>query len=198
MIPLGTLHRLGRRIGRTMLASTTAALLLLCAMMSPGHALGRPQPPWHIESFCHRGAPSAHRCLVRARQGILVFQLAELASAPSVSWSNGVAVLASGTDKASRQLRFFVPPQKLSEPFTQVRAYDIAQQRVALYSDGQLRVRAMFAGDTDTNRRDLAVLPLPSNIVADTLQVSFEGLTLHASWRDRDGRSQQRTLPARN
>lgn len=107
-----------------------------------------------------------------------------------------MAVLASGADKASRQLRFFVPPQKLSVPFTQVRAYDIAQQRVALYSDGQLHVRAMFADDADASRRDLALLPLPSNIVADTLQVGFEGHTLHVSWRDRDGHSQQRTLPA--
>ena len=128
----------------------------------------------------------------------MVFQLAELASAPSVSWSNGVAVLASGADKASRQLRFFIPPQKLSAPFTQVRAYDIAQQRVALYGDGELRVRAMFADSPDANHRDLAVLTLPSNIVTDTLQVSFAGRTLHASWRDRDGQTQQRTLQAKD
>lgn len=166
-------------------------------MITPAHSLDRTQPPWHIESFCHRGAPLARRCLVRARQGIMVFQLAELASPPSVSWSNGVAVLASGADKASRQLRFFVPPQKLSAPFMQVRAYDIAQQRVALYSEGQLHVRAMFGDGANDDRRDLAVFALPSNVVADTLRVSFEGPSLHASWRDRDGRAQERTLPAK-
>lgn len=107
-----------------------------------------------------------------------------------------MAVLASGADKPSRQLRFFVPPQKLSAPFTQVRAYDIAQQRIACYIDGQLHVRAMFGQGADTGRRDLAVLALPSNIVTDTLRVSFEGQSLHASWRDRDGRAQERTLPA--
>jgi len=195
MIPRSELPRLDSRIGRMTLATTATALL--CATMWPAHAAGRTQPPWHIESFCHRGAPSAHRCLVRARQGIIVFQLAELASAPSVSWSDGVAVLALGADTPSRQLRFFVPPQKLSAPFMRVQAYDIAQQRVAFYTEGQLHVRAMFGAGADTGSRDLAVLALPSNVVTDTLRVSFEGPSLHASWRDRDGRAQERTLPTK-
>ena len=194
MIPISTLPRRCYRNGRTMLAAT--ATVILC-MTLPSHAMGRTQPSWHIESFCHRGAPSAHRCLIRARQGIIVFQLAELAAAPSVSWSNGVAVLASGADKPSRQLRFFVPPQKLSAPFMRVQAYDIAQQLVAFYADSQLHVRAMFGEGADNGRHDLAVLALPSNIVTDTLRVSFEGPLLHASWQDRNGRAQERTLPAK-
>ena len=195
MTARNTLARLRYRIGLKSLAAATVALL--CAVILPAHALSRTQPPWHIESFCHRGASSAHRCLVRARQGIIVFQLAELASAPSVSWSDGVAVLASGADKPSRQLRFFVPPQKLSAPFMRVQAYDIAQQRVAFYTEGQLHVRAMFGAGADTGSRDLAVLALPSNVVTDTLHVSFKGPLLHASWRDRDGRAQERTLPTK-
>jgi hypothetical protein len=164
------------------------------AMGLPAHAASRAQPPWHIESFCHRGATPAHRCLVRARQGIIVFQVAELGSAPGVSWSDGVAVLSTGASASSRQLRFFVPPQKLSAAFSQVRAYDAAQQRVAVYSDGQLHVRAMFADAAATKQRDVAVLALPSDLVADTLHASFDAGALHASWQDRGGHSQQRTL----
>ncbi len=196
MINCSKRHTLGYRRRSIMLSAIGLALsfaVALPARMAAVHT----QPPWHIESFCHRGAPPARRCLIRARQGILVFQLAELASAPSVSWSNGVAVLVSGAGKPSRQLRFFVPPQKLSAPFMQVRAYDLAHRRVALYTDGKLHVRAMFSEDADTGRRDLGVLALPSNIVADTLRVSFEGPSLHASWRDRNGRTQERTLPAK-
>ena len=195
MTARNTLARLRSRVGCGMFAAAAAALL--CAMITPAYSSGGTQPPWHIESFCHRGAPAAHRCLVRARQGIVVSTLAELASAPRVSWSNGVAVLASGADKASRQLRFFLPPQKLSAPFMQVRAYDVARQRVAFYNEGQLHVRAMFGEGAD-GHHDLAVLVLPYHIVTDTLRVSFEGPWLHASWRDRDGHAQERTLPAKS
>jgi hypothetical protein len=195
MIPRNLSTTLRHRVGGMILMATAG--LVLCALALPSQALGRAQPPWHIESFCHRGATAARRCLVRARQGIIVFQVAELSSAPSVSWSDGVAVLTTGTDTLSRQLRFFVPPQKLSAPFSQVRAYDMAQRRVAVYSDGQLHVRAMFADGTAAGQHDLAVLALPLSMAADTLRVSFENGTLHASWRDRDGRMQQRTLPAK-
>jgi hypothetical protein len=192
MIYRGRSSKLSHRVGVTMRNAT--ALLMLCALASPLHAAGRAQPPWHIESFCHRGAAPAHRCLVRARQGIIVFQVAELGSAPGVSWSDGVAVLSTGASASSRQLRFFVPPQKLSAAFSQVRAYDVAQQRVAVYSDGQLHVRAMFADAAATKQRDVAVLALPSDLVADTLHASFDAGALHASWQDRSGHSQQRTL----
>jgi hypothetical protein len=192
MIPRNRSTTLRHRVDGTILITTAA--LLLCALVSPSRAASRAQPPWRIESFCHRGATPAHRCLVRARQGIIVFQVAELASAPGVSWSDGVAVLSTGASASSRQLRFFVPPQKLSGAFSQVRAYDVSQQRVAVYSDGQLHVRAMFADGAATKQRDVAVLALPSDLVADTLHASFDARALHASWQDRGGHSQQRTL----
>jgi len=171
--------------------SVMSGFAMLCAMALPVQAVSRAQPAWHIESFCHRGAPAARRCLVRARQGIIVFTLAELGSVPSVSWTDGIAVLTSGTDDRSRQLRFFVPPQKLSAPFRQVRAYDVQQQLVAFYADGRVHVRAMFAGD-----RDLAALALPAGSGVATLKVRFEDRALHASWRNSDGQWQEQTLRA--
>jgi hypothetical protein len=192
MIPRNRSTTLRHRVDGTILITTAA--LLLCALVSPSRAASRAQPPWRIESFCHRGATPAHRCLVRARQGIIVFQVAELASAPGVSWSDGVAVLSTGASASSRQLRFFVPPQKLSAAFSQVRAYDVAQQWVAVYSDGQLHVRTMFGDGAAAKQRDVAVLALPSDLVADTLRASFDAGALHASWLDRGGHPQQRTL----
>lgn len=156
-------------------------------------AVVHPQPPWRIESFCHRGVTPDRRCLIRARQGIIVFQLVELPSAPAVRWSDGVAVLSFGGSEGSRKLRFYVPPQKLSVPFTQVRAYDTRQQLVAFYADGRLHLRAMFASN-----HDLAALALPANIALDTLRVRIDGRNAQASWRDRKGQTQEQTLRAGN
>lgn len=160
-------------------------------MASPAHAALHTEAPWHIESFCHRGMTSARRCLVRARQGIIVVRLAELPSAPSVRWDDGIAVLTSGASDKSRQLRFFVPPEKLSASFAQVHAYSTHEQLVAFYAGGGLHLRAMFADD-----HDLGVLPLPPDARVDTLRLQFEGRNLHASWHDQQGRVQQQTLRA--
>jgi hypothetical protein len=190
MTPLQKLYRLGRRTRALLVAAPMLAML--SAVPLPAYASDHPQPPWHIESFCHRGAPAARRCLIRARQGIIVFQLAELASTPTIKWTDGMAVLAIGKDDRTRQMRFFAPPQKLSVPFTQVRAYDTGQQLVAFYADGRVHVRAMFAAD-----HDRAVLVLPANIGADTLRLRFEGRNLHASWRNSQGQAQEQTVTAR-
>jgi len=179
-------HIVSRRLCMAMLAMLAVSAL-------PAQATSRMQPPWHIESFCHRGAPAARRCLVRARQGIIVFQLVELPSAPAIKWSDGMAVLTLGANESSRQLRFFAPPQKLSAPFRQVRAYDTQQQLVAFYADGHVHLRAMFAAD-----HDLAVLALPADISRDTLQVHFEGRDLQASWRDSQGRPREQMLRAKD
>ena len=191
MISHSKRHTFGHHARGVILA--TLGFVMLCAIALPAQAASRTAPPWHIESFCHRGVPSARRCLVRARQGIIVFQLVELTSAPAVRWSDGMAVLTSGADDGSRQLRFFVPPQKLSAPFKQVHAYDIQQQLVALYADGRVHLRAMFADD-----HDLAVLALPADIGMATLQLRFEGRSLHASWCDSQGRAQEQTLHTKN
>lgn len=182
-------HGFGRQARTALLAALGLIVPGLAAL--PARALMRTPAPWHIESFCDRGAVPARRCLVRARQGIVVFQLVELPSPPAVRWDKGIAVLISGASDRSRQLRFYLPPQQLSAPFTRVRAYDPAQQLVARYADGRVHVRAMFAGE-----RDLAALALPADIGADTLQLHFEGRRLQASWRDTAGRPRQQTLQA--
>jgi len=51
----------------------------------------------------------------------------------------------------------------------------------------------MFADD-----HDLAVLALPADIGMATLQLRFEGRSLHASWRDSQGRAQEQTLHTKN
>lgn len=167
-----------------------------CAAAVPAPPANRAAAPWRIESFCHRGAPPAHRCLVRARQGIIVFELAELPAPPAMHWSDGVAVLTSGTDETSRQLRFYVPPQQLSAPFEQVRAYDTQQQLVAVVTDRGVHLRAMFPGGHARDERDLATLALPADIGIDTLQLHIDGRSLHASWHDRQGHTQEQTLTA--
>lgn len=189
MIYSGQHHSSGRSARKRLFAALGS--VMMCVMASPGRAVTHATAPWRIESFCHRGVSPARRCLVRARQGIIVFQLVELPSPPTTRWSDSVAVLTSGANDKSRQLRFYVPPQKLSAPFTQVRAYDTRQQLVAFYAGGRLHLRAMFAAD-----RDLAVLALPTDISMDTLQVRFEGRSAQASWHDRTGHTQEKTLDA--
>lgn len=170
------------------------ALLIASVPILPAHAAIRTAAPWHIESFCHRGATPARRCLVRARQGIIVFQLVELPSPPSVAWDNDIAILTSGAGGKARQLRFYQPPQKLSAAFAEVRAYEPTQQLVASYTSGRVQVSAMFGGSGE-----LASLALPTDIGKDSLRLHFEGRRLLASWRDRAGQQQQQTLqsPAR-
>lgn len=165
---------------------------MMCVLAAPAKSVTHAAAPWRIESFCHRGATAARRCLVRARQGIIVFQLVELPSPPAIHWNDNVAVLTSGANDKLRQLRFYVPPQKLSAPFTQVRAYDTQEQLVAFYAGGKLHLRAMFAGD-----HDLAALALPADTSLETLQVRFDGRNAQASWRDGKGRTQKTTLHAR-
>jgi hypothetical protein len=191
MISRSKLQILARRARAVMFA--TPCFAMLGAMALPAHAATHTEPPWHIESFCHRGVPAARRCLIRARQGIIVFQLAELASAPGIQWHDGLAVLTTGKDERSRQLRFFAPPQKLSTAFNHVRAYDIGQQLVAVYANNAVHVRAMFA-----DAHDLALLALPSNVSTDTLRLRFEGRSLHASWQDSKGHVQEQTVTAKN
>jgi hypothetical protein len=180
-------HRQGNTFTRFMCAALPG-LAISCTVALPAFAASRMDPPWHIDSFCHRGAPAARRCLVRARQGIIVFTLAEMAAAPSVQWSDGLAVLSSSRNDGSRQLRFFAPPEKLSAPFTQVRAYNTQQRLIAFYADRRLHLRAMFGGD-----HDLAALTLPDGSL-NTLQTHFEGRNLQVSWRDSHGQSQEQTL----
>ncbi|MEW5305696.1 MAG: hypothetical protein WDW36_008218 [Sanguina aurantia] len=163
-------------------------LSLLVASAAAGAAIRTPAP-WRVESFCHRGAAPAHRCLVRARQGIIVFQLVELPSPPAIRWDNDIAVLTSGAGGNARQLRFYQPPQRLSTPFAQARAYDTTQQLVASVSSNHVRVVAMFGGSGE-----LASLTLPRDTDADSLQLHFEGHTLLAAWRDSAGQQQQQTL----
>jgi len=146
------------------------------------------EPPWRIESFCHRGAPPARRCLLQARQGIIVFRLAELAVPPAIHWSDGVAVLTS-----AGSLRFFAPPQQLSATFTQVRAYDTRMRLVAFDADGRLRLRAMF-GDA----RELAVFDPPAGVRIDSLQLRFEGERLHVRWRDAAGQAHEQIVHAKS
>ncbi len=191
MIPRSKFRQFGSGSRMTMLTATW--LCMLCPIVLPTQAASHTEPPWHIESFCHRGVPAARRCLIRARQGIIVFQLAELASAPGIQWRDGVAVLTTGKDERSRQLRFFAPPQKLSTAFNHVRAYDIGQQLVAVYADNAVHVRAMFA-----DAHDLALLALPSNVSNDTLRLRFEGRSLHASWQDSKGHVQEQTVTAKS
>lgn len=155
------------------------------AGLSPSHA-ATAEPPWRIESLCHRGAPPARRCLLQARQGIIVFRLAELAAPPAIHWSDGVAVLTS-----VGSLRFFAPPQQLSAVFSQVRAYDTRARLVAFDADGRLHLRAMF-GDA----RDLAVFIPPAGVRIDALQLRFEGERLHVRWRDAAGQAHEQIVHA--
>lgn len=186
------IYREHRRLARRASSGLWVTLGLVLSFGSPpsATATNRTPAPWRIESFCHRGASPSHRCLVRARKGIIVFPLVELPSPPSVRWEDGVAVLTSGANGNSRQLRFYEPPQKISAPLARVRAYDTRQQLVAFDADGRLHLRAMFAGS-----HDLATLALPADIRIDTLQVRFDGGSARASWRGGTGQAQTETVP---
>lgn len=162
-------------------------LLLFGGCAEPSSARTAPaEPPWRIESFCHRGAPLARRCLLQARQGIIVFRLAELAAPPAIHWSDGVAALTS-----AGSLRFFAPPQQLSAVFSQVRAYDTRARLVAFSAEGRLHLRAMF-GDSG----DLAVFDPPAGVWIDSLQLRFEGEWLHVRWRDAAGQAHEQVVHA--
>jgi hypothetical protein len=168
--------------------AVSVALLLsggAYAELSPVHT-AHAEPAWRIESFCHRGAPPARRCLLQARQGIIVFRLAELAAPPAIHWSDGVAVLTS-----AGALRFFVPPQQLSAVFGQVRAYDTRERLVAFDAEGRLHLRAMF-GDA----RDLAVFDPPAGVRIDALQLRFESKRLHVRWHDAAGQPHEQVMHA--
>lgn len=174
-------------------ARRTAALLGGLAVLpgllasSPAQAAAS-QPAWRIESFCRRPVAAEHRCLIRARQGIVVFRIAELPRAPSsTQWRDGVALLA-WRDGQGTQWRYYRPPQQLSPTFANVLAADPGRHRLAYRQGMTLRVADMFSG------APLAHWTLPDDLRAGSLQLDLRGPQPRVSWRDHANRAQTRTL----
>jgi osmoprotectant transport system permease protein len=170
------------------IAVTTLPLLGLLAPV-PAHAAAN-SPPWRIESFCHRPVAAERRCLIRARQGILVFNIAELPRAPSsTQWRDGIASLAWRGAQGT-QWRYYRPPQQLGPAFDNVLAADPGRHRLA-YRQGQtLQVVDMFSA------APLAHWTLPADLRTDSLQVDLNAPMPRVRWRDRANHAQTLTLTA--
>ncbi len=164
-----------------MIARTLATLLLATAPY-----VARAEPPWRIESFCHREVAADKRCLVRARQGIITWRIAEMPVAPSIDWTDGVAVLRfAGKTPATM---FYAPPNRVAGPFRDVLAVDLAHTRIALRTGpATIEVREMF-GNRVLTRTDFAVAP-------KSIDVSFANGQLMLQVNDKNGRVVQRRIP---
>jgi len=174
-------------------ARRTAALVCGLAVL-PGLLASSParaatsEPAWRIESFCRRPVAAEHRCLIRARQGIVVFRIAELPRAPSTTqWRDGVALLAWRSGQ-NTQWRYYRPPQQLSPTFDNVLAADPGRHRLAYRQGMTLRVADMFSG------APLAHWTLPDDLRAGSLQLDLRGPQPRVSWRDHANRAQTQTL----
>jgi hypothetical protein len=166
-----------------------AAMVAAAPAVAAGAA--RAEPPWRIESFCHRPLPAAQRCLVRARQGILIFRIAELPAPPRVSWRDGVAALRSGPASAA-SLRFYLPPQATSPAYRDVLDYDTASRLVAVKAGGGVQLRRMFAAPTEP---PLAALDT-AGARPGSVQASLRGRHLEVRWRDAGNHAVSRGLDA--
>jgi len=162
---------------------------LLCAIGASAAAAR--DAPWRIETFCHRPVPAAQRCLVRSRQGILVFQIAELPSAPKIEWHEGIAVLANGSGEAKR-LRFYTPPQTVSAAYRNVLDYDVGRRLVALATAHGVEMRSMFA---PSSAAPLAALDT-GGARPGSVQAKLREGRLELSWRDARDHAMSRTLEA--
>jgi hypothetical protein len=170
----------------------TAAMLFAASMpAAAAPRAARPEPPWRIESFCHRPLPAARRCLVRARQGILVFRIAELPAPPRVSWRDGVAALRSGA-AGQASVRFYVPPQTVSAAYAQVLDFDGTGRLVALREGTRVRLRRMFAPPAAPPLAELDVgAARPGSVRAE-----LRGRHLLVRWREAGNRAVERSVDA--
>jgi osmoprotectant transport system permease protein len=180
-------HR-SQRAGALVCALTILPLIGLLASR-PAQAAASP-PAWRIESFCHRPVAAERRCLIRARQGILVFTIAELPRAPtSTQWREGIALLAWRSAQGT-QWRYYRPPQQLGPAFDNVLAVDPGRHRVAYRQGRTLQVVDMFSAATLTH------WSLPEDLRAGSLQLNLDDPQPRVSWRDRANRTQTLTLDA--
>jgi osmoprotectant transport system permease protein len=176
---------------RPLRAIAIAAGLPLLGLFAPLPAQAAASaPPWRIESFCHRPVAVERRCLIRARQGILVFNIAELPRAPSsTQWRDGVALLAWRTAKGT-QWRYYRPPQQLGPAFDNVLAADPSRHRLAYRQGRTLQVVDMFSAALLTH------WSLPDDLRDGSLQLNLDDPQPRVSWRDRANRTQTLTLDA--
>jgi hypothetical protein len=158
------------------------AALLLWAMPYAAQA----EPPWRIESFCHREVAAEKRCLVRARQGIITWRIAEMPVAPAVDWTDGAAVLRF-TGKTPVTM-FYAPPNRVAGPFRDVLAVDIAKERIVRRTGPKtVEVRGLFDHRMLT-RTDFATAPR-------SVDASFAGDMLVLRIRDANDRVVQHRVP---
>jgi hypothetical protein len=172
------------RIGMVPFVCIALALATRLAAAVPAN-----EPAWRIENFCHRQVAADKRCLVRARQGIVTWRIAEMPTAPTTRWHEGIAVLRfAGKSPATV---FYAPPNKVAGPFRDMIAVDIAHRRIALRTQPKIvEVRALFDGRV-LSRTIFASTPR-------TIDGSFAEGALTLRTHDAVGRVVRRQIPLAN
>jgi hypothetical protein len=144
------------------------------------------EPPWRIESFCHREVAADKRCLVRARQGIITWRIAEMPVAPAVDWTGGVAVLRFASKTPVTM--FYAPPNRVAGPFRDVLAVDVAKERIVRRAGPKtVEVRGLF-DHRMLVRTEFAAVPR-------IIDASFAGDMLVLRIRDANDRVVQHRVP---